>query len=88
MTISLFLIWIAGDKEMKFEELGLKREILEIVKKLGYTEPTQIQEKSIPLILEGKTLGWPHLLSTTDFLQRSISHVYAMLWTYHGTGTQ
>lgn len=39
---------------MKFEELGIKNNILQVISKMGYTEPTQIQEKSIPAILEGK----------------------------------
>ena len=39
---------------MKFEELGLNKNILQVISKMGYTEPTQIQEKSIPAILEGK----------------------------------
>ena len=39
---------------MKFEELGLNKNILQVISKMGYTEPTQIQEKSIPAILQGK----------------------------------
>jgi len=37
-----------------FEDLGLNSELLQSIKRLGYTKPTQIQEKSIPLIIKGK----------------------------------
>lgn len=37
-----------------FEKLGLSPELLTAIKRLGITEPTQIQEESIPPILEGK----------------------------------
>lgn len=41
---------------MKFTELGLLPEILSSLDKLGYTQPTPIQEQAIPLALEGKDL--------------------------------
>ena len=41
---------------MKFEDLKLIPPILAAVKEKGYTEPTPIQEQSIPPILEGKDL--------------------------------
>ncbi len=37
-----------------FESLGLSKPILQAIKEKGFTEPTEIQEKSIPLVLEGK----------------------------------
>jgi len=37
-----------------FEELGLGSEMLRAIRKLGFTEPTQIQEESIPHILAGR----------------------------------
>ncbi|MCA9485731.1 MAG: DEAD/DEAH box helicase, partial [Nanoarchaeota archaeon] len=40
----------------KFEELGLGKEILATVKSLGFTEPTPIQEETIPLTLKGKDI--------------------------------
>ena len=40
--------------EMQFRELNLSQEILESVEELGFTEMTEIQQKSIPLILSGK----------------------------------
>ncbi len=39
---------------MSFDELGLKAELLSAVAAEGYTKPTPIQEKSIPLVLEGR----------------------------------
>ncbi|WP_143811327.1 DEAD/DEAH box helicase, partial [Oenococcus oeni] len=38
---------------MKFEEFGLSPELLSAVKKHGYDEATPIQEKTIPLIIQG-----------------------------------
>ncbi len=37
-----------------FKNLGLDEDIVSIVKSKGFNNPTEIQEKSIPLILEGK----------------------------------
>jgi|SRR3989344_1349260 len=37
----------------KFEELGLGKGIVEVVGKMGFDSPTEIQEKTIPMILEG-----------------------------------
>ncbi|MBO6620915.1 MAG: DEAD/DEAH box helicase [Balneola sp.] len=34
-----------------FKELGLKQELLDAVEKLGFTEPTEVQELAIPTIL-------------------------------------
>ena len=39
---------------MSFTELGLRSEIVRAVE--GYANPTSIQEKAIPLILQGKDL--------------------------------
>ncbi len=41
---------------MKFEELNLKPEIVKALKEMNIVEPTLIQEKSIPIIIEGKDL--------------------------------
>ena len=42
-------------KTMKFEEInGLSHSIKEKIKRLGFTDPTEIQDKSIPLIIKGK----------------------------------
>lgn len=39
---------------MLFNELGLSDEVLRAVTEAGYETPTEIQEKTIPLLLEGK----------------------------------
>lgn len=39
---------------MTFESLGLKKELVKAVDEKGYTNPSPIQEKAIPLVLEGK----------------------------------
>ncbi len=44
-----------GDK-MKFSELNLKPELLSALQKLKYENPTEVQEKAIPLLLKGKDL--------------------------------
>ena len=41
---------------MKFKELGLNPKLLTVISKLGISEPTEIQEKSIPYILKGKDI--------------------------------
>ncbi len=41
---------------MKFEELGLIKPILDALKKQGYEQPTPIQQKAIPSILQKKDL--------------------------------
>ena len=37
---------------MLFSELPLKPELLKAVEELGFTQPTPVQEKSIPLLIE------------------------------------
>lgn len=39
---------------MIFEELGLRPSVLRAVTDVGYTEPTPIQAKAIPVVLQGK----------------------------------
>ena len=41
---------------MLFEDLSLSKSIQRAVFEEGYTNPTPIQEKSIPIILSGKDL--------------------------------
>ncbi|WP_054285431.1 DEAD/DEAH box helicase [Gulbenkiania mobilis] len=41
---------------MHFAELGLSPEILRAIEEMGYTEPTPIQAKAIPLVLTGRDL--------------------------------
>lgn len=40
----------------KFVKLGLSKEIVESLKNLGFKEPSEIQEKTIPLALKGKDI--------------------------------
>ncbi len=39
---------------MSFESLGLRAEILRAIAEQGYTEPTPIQQKSIPVVVTGR----------------------------------
>jgi len=41
---------------MSFETLGLSEELQSAVRTKGYTTPSPIQEKAIPVILEGKDI--------------------------------
>ena len=41
---------------MSFSELGLSPELLRAIEEQGYTEPTPIQAKAIPLVLSGRDL--------------------------------
>ena len=41
-------------KRMRFEELNLSTPLLEAIAQLDFTEMTEIQEKAIPLLLEGR----------------------------------
>lgn len=41
---------------MTFKELGLIKPILDAVERQGYTEPTPIQQKAVPVALDGKDL--------------------------------
>lgn len=41
---------------MHFNELNLSKELIQAVDELGFTEMTEIQQQSIPLLLEGKDI--------------------------------
>lgn len=41
---------------MVFEELGVIRPILKVLKEINYSEPTEIQEKAIPLVLKRRDI--------------------------------
>lgn len=41
---------------MKFAELGLGDKILKAISETGYTDPTPIQEQSIPIVLQGRDI--------------------------------
>ncbi len=38
---------------MNFDELEISKTILQAIEEQGYTTPTPIQEKAIPLLLKG-----------------------------------
>lgn len=40
----------------KFTKLGLSEGLTDVLKESGFTEPTEIQEKTIPLLLKGKDI--------------------------------
>ncbi|XP_045128390.1 probable ATP-dependent RNA helicase DDX56 [Portunus trituberculatus] len=44
------------EKTLQFHEMGLDDRILEAIARLGWKEPTLIQEKAVPYMLEGKDL--------------------------------
>src|SRR5512147_1644776 len=39
---------------LRFDELGLSSDLLRTVTEEGYTEPTPIQERAVPRVLEGR----------------------------------
>jgi len=41
---------------MSFDQLGLRAELLKALKDKGYAEPTPIQERAVPVILEGQDI--------------------------------
>ena len=41
---------------MNFKDLGLCPELLRVIDELGYKEPTPVQAKAIPPILEGRDM--------------------------------
>jgi ATP-dependent RNA helicase RhlE len=50
---------------MKFENLNLIQPILKALQSEGYTTPTPVQEKAIPLILQKKDSCFCHSYSST-----------------------
>ena len=40
----------------QFKKLGLSKELTDVLKQLSFEEPTEIQEKAIPIALEGKDI--------------------------------
>jgi ATP-dependent RNA helicase DeaD len=42
------------DDQMGFTKLSLNQKLLDAIKELGFSKPTQIQERTIPLILQGR----------------------------------
>ncbi|XP_059157870.1 probable ATP-dependent RNA helicase DDX56 [Physella acuta] len=44
------------EETLQFHEMGIDDRILEAISKLGWSQPTPIQEKAIPLALQGKDI--------------------------------
>ncbi len=76
--------------ENRFDSLGLSQKIMQEVQRRGFEEPTLIQEKAIPLLLEnekdliaksqtgtGKTAAFG--LPILDMLEENCSHVQALV---------
>ena len=42
--------------EITFNQFGLKKELTKAINELGYEIPSPIQQKTIPLLLEGKDI--------------------------------
>ncbi len=49
-------MYILGFEYMKFSEFKLNEKLLKSVEEIGFVEPTAIQAKCIPLLLEGKDI--------------------------------
>lgn len=47
-----------------FSELGLSPEILQVLEKIGFTTPTPVQEKTIPILLSGEPTDFIGLAQT------------------------
>jgi len=43
-----------GDKQISFEELGIEPDVMKAISRLGFENPTPIQEEIIPLLLSNK----------------------------------
>src|SRR3990167_4776032 len=52
----ILFLWIISINMEKFEKLGLSQELIKALADSGFKEPTEIQEKTIPLALAGKDL--------------------------------
>ena len=48
---------------MKFTDLGLSAPLLQAITEKGYTSPSPVQEKAIPLVLAGHDLKFTGPLS-------------------------
>ncbi len=46
----------AEEERVRFDDLGLPRELLAAVRDLGFTHPSPIQERAIPALLEGRSV--------------------------------
>ena len=48
------MIMTSDDEDLAFHEMGLDDRIQKAIAKLGWSEPTMIQQKAIPFVLDGK----------------------------------
>ena len=64
-------------KVFPFHEMGLDDRILKAIAKLGWVEPTLIQERAVPLIMEGK-----------DLLARCLAFFSFLLSTFRNPGVE
>src|SRR5437773_3078084 len=52
--MSVFRKFVKNMDSMSFENLGLNAKTLQAIADVGYSSPTPIQEKAIPLLLKGR----------------------------------
>ncbi len=70
---------------MKFKELGLSENILKSIEKQGFTEPTEIQSKTIPLVVAGNDV----IAQSATGSGKTLAFGAGMLEkTVHGKGIQ
>ena len=50
------LTYETDENIVTFDDLGLSKEVLKAVHDLGFESPTPIQERSIPVVLEGRDM--------------------------------
>jgi len=65
---------------MTFKTLGLSEPILKAIRKKGYTEPSPIQAKAIPHVIEGKDV----LASAQTGTGKTAGFTLPMLQNLHG----
>src|SRR6187455_63000 len=66
---------------MSFDTLGLSPELVRVVAQQGYTEPTPVQTKAIPLVLEGRDV----LAGAQTGTGKTAAFVLPMLQRLHET---
>ena len=47
---------VVKEKGPSFAELGLRPEVLRAIEEMGFTEPMQVQAKTLPLVMQGRDL--------------------------------
>jgi len=76
-----------------FRKLGIDEKLLRVIEKKGFEEPTEIQEKSIPLVINGKdvvaesaTGSGKTLAFSVGILQSTVSGYYNIISVYFRNG--